>query len=52
MKSLATAPLEQESEPSTIVFLLQDVVLRMPLAYWPQGLKEYRIKVYAECSNI
>ena len=55
MKPLATAPLELESESSTIVFLVQDDVLRMPLAYWPYGLKEYREKVYAEktgCSEI
>ena len=37
---LATAPLEQESESSTIVLLVPDDVLRIPLAYWPYGLKE------------
>ena len=55
MKPLATAPLEQESESSTIVLLVPDDVLRIPLAYWPYGLKEYREKVYAvktECSKI
>ena len=36
MKSLATAPLEQESESSTIVFLLPDDVLRMP---WHTGYR-------------
>ena len=35
MKPLATAPLEQESESSIIVFLVPDDVLRMPLAGWP-----------------
>ena len=35
MKLLATAPLEQESKSSTIVFLVSDDVLRMPLAQWP-----------------
>ena len=35
MKPLATAPLEKESESSTIVFLVPDDVLRMPLAYRP-----------------
>ena len=30
MESLATAPLEQESESSTMVFLVPDDVLRMP----------------------
>ena len=40
MKHLATAALEQESESSTIVFLVPDDVpgddvLSMPLAYWP-----------------
>ena len=40
MKPLATAPLEQESESSTIVFLVPDDVMRMPLAYWPFGLIE------------
>ena len=35
MKPLATSPLEQESESSTIVFLVPDGVLRMSLAYWP-----------------
>ena len=35
MKLFATAPLEQESESSTIVFLVPGYVLRMPLAYWP-----------------
>ena len=39
IKPLATAPLEQESESSTIVFLVPDDVLRMPLAYWPYGAK-------------
>ena len=34
MKPLATAPLEQESGSSTIVFLVPDDVLRMHLAYW------------------
>ena len=34
MKLLATAPLEQESESSTIVFLVPDDVLKMPLTYW------------------
>ena len=34
MKLLATAPLEQESEFSTIVFLVPDDVLKMPLTYW------------------
>ena len=55
MKPLATALLEQESESSTIVFLMPDDVLRMPLAYWPYGLIEYPQKVYAgkaECSKI
>ena len=47
MKLLATAPLEQESESSTIVFLVPDDVLRMPLAYWPRGRIEYPQKVYA-----
>ena len=42
MKPLATAPVEQESESSTIVFLVPDNVLIMPLAYWPWGQKEYR----------
>ena len=32
MKPLATAPMEQESESSTIVFLVPDDVLRIPLA--------------------
>ena len=31
MKPLATAPLEQERESSTIVFIVPDDVLRMPL---------------------
>ena len=35
MKPLATVPMEQESETSTIVFLVPDDVLKMPLAYWP-----------------
>ena len=35
MKPLAIAPLEQKSESSTILFLVTDDVLRMPLAYWP-----------------
>ena len=48
MKPLATAPLEQESEFSTIVFLVSDDVLKMPLAYWPYGLKEYQDNVYVE----
>ena len=55
MKPFVTAPLEQESESSTIVFLVPDDLLRMPLAYWPQGPQEYREKVYAkktECSKI
>ena len=52
MKPLATAPLEQESESSPIVFLVLDDVLRMPLAYWPSGLKEYREKEYAEKLNV
>ena len=55
MKSLATAPLEQESESSTIVFLVSDDVLRMLLSYWPLGQKEYREKVNTEkteCSKI
>ena len=55
MTPLATAPLEQESESSTIVILVPDDVLGMPLAYWSNGLKEYREKVYAEkteCSKI
>ena len=55
MKPFATAPLEQESESSTIVFLVPDDLLRMHLAYWPKGLIEYPEKVYAEkteCSNI
>ena len=34
VKPLATAPLEQESQSSTIVFLVPDDVLKMPLAYW------------------
>ena len=46
MKPFAKAPLEQKSESSTIVFLVPDNVLRMPLAYWSYGLKEYREKVY------
>ena len=33
MKPLATAPLEQESESSTIVFFVQADVFGMPLAY-------------------
>ena len=37
MKTLATVPLEQESESSTIVVLVPDDVLIMPLAYWPRG---------------
>ena len=41
MKPLATAPLEQESESSTIVFLVPDDVMRIPLAYWSSRLKEY-----------
>ena len=45
IKHFATAPFEQESESSTIVFLVPDDVLKMPLAYWPKGLKEYREKV-------
>ena len=48
-------PLEQKSESSNIVLVVPDAVLRIPLAYWPQGLKEYREKVYAEkteCSKI
>ena len=55
MKPLATAPLKQESESSTIVLHVPDDVLRMPLAYWPHGPKEYREKVYTEkteCSKI
>ena len=36
MKPLATAPLEQESESSTIVFLVPDDVLRMP---WHTGYR-------------
>ena len=48
MTPLATAPLEQENESSTIVFLVPDDVLRMPLAYWPYRLKEYWEKVYTE----
>ena len=55
MKLLATAPLERESGSSTIVFIVPDDVLRMPLVHWSYGLKEYREKVYAEkteCSKI
>ena len=37
MKPLATVPLEQESESSTIIFLVTDDVLRMPLAYGHRG---------------
>ena len=48
MKPNATVPLEQESESSTIVFIVPDDLLRMPLAHWSYGLKEYREKVYAE----
>ena len=55
MNPLATAPLEQESESSTIVFLVYDDVLRMPLSHWPYGRNEYPEKVFAEktdCSKI
>ena len=49
MKPLATAPLEQESESSTIVFLVPDDVLRMP---WHTGYRGggggVGEKVYAE----
>ena len=48
MTPLATAPLELESESSTIVLLVPDDVLGMPLAHWPYQLKEYQEKVYAE----
>ena len=34
-------------ESSTIVFLVPDDVMRMPLAYSPLGLIEYPEKVYA-----
>ena len=36
MKHLATAPLEQESESLTMVFLVPDEVLRMP---WHTGYR-------------
>ena len=39
MKPHATVPLEQESESSTIVFIVPDDLLRMPLAHWSYGAK-------------
>ena len=51
MKPLATAPLELESESSTIVFLVPDEVLRMPCHTGDRGAGG----VYAEktgCSKL
>ena len=51
MKHLATAPLEQESESLTMVFLVPDEVLRMPwhTGYrgegWGGGGKQKRLNV-------
>ena len=52
MKSLATAPLEQESESSNIVFLVPDEVLRMPChtGYMRGGGRVYAEKT--ECSKL
>ena len=41
MKPLATAPLEQESESLTMVFLVLDDVLRMP---WHTGYRGERMQ--------
>ena len=46
MKPLATAPLEQESESSTIVFLVPDDVLRMPWHTGYRGEKVLRFKTW------
>ena len=48
MKLLATAPLEQESESSTIVFLVPDDVLKMPFTY-PLAIGAKRISGEREC---
>ena len=52
MKPLATTPLEQESESSTIVFLVPDDrdMLRMPWHTGYRGEKVYSEKT--ECSKI
>ena len=50
MKPLATAPLEQESESSTIVFLVPDDVFRIPWYTGYRGEKVYAEKT--ECSKI
>ena len=51
MKPLATAPLEQESESSTIVFLVPDEVLRMPChTGYREGGAVYAEKT--ECSKL
>ena len=45
MKPLATAPLEQESESLTMVFLVPDDVLRMPWHTGYGGCKQERLNV-------
>ena len=51
MKPIATAPLEQESESLTMVFLVPDDVLRMPWhTGYTRGEGVYPEKT--ECSNI
>ena len=49
MKPLDTAPLEQESESSTIVFLVPDDVLKMPFGILVIGAK--RISGQSVCGK-
>ena len=49
MTPFGTAPLEQESESSTIALLVPDDVLRIPLAYWPMAIGAKRILGESVC---